>query len=195
MLGIRAGKKLGLGWFLYSDQNFIPEPCSDYKSYALTVWPDSDPNVRCMDPVVWMSEFRMWFVNILTEILCDRIQTRTRIRIRFFNVLTRLSKIILIKFSGEFRPKLHINLVVCCSNPVDRLSEFVRTRNGSKIRTTRTRICRLEFKFGHVWLKFPQRFCDLGGTDFCQPYLQLVTGHWYSYVADLRVGSVECHVR
>ena len=41
-----------------------------------------------------------------------------------------MSEIVFINFSREFGPKLHIN-------PVVRLSEFVRTRNDSKIRTTR----------------------------------------------------------
>lgn len=63
------------------------------------------------------------------------------------------------------------------------MSEFFRTRNGSKIRTTRTRMSKPEpdpdlnsnmtscpnFKFEH-------KFCDCtrffsGRTDFYQPYL------------------------
>ena len=44
----------------------------------------------------------------------------------------------IINFSRELELKLHINLIVWCPNPV------VRTRNDSKIHTTRTRMLKLK---------------------------------------------------
>jgi len=31
-------------------------------------WPDLDPNIRCSNPIVRMSEYVMWFFNIMNKI-------------------------------------------------------------------------------------------------------------------------------
>ena len=112
---------------------------------------NSDPDVRCPEPVVRMSKFRMWFVDILIEILCDQI------RIWFFNVQIRLSEVVLIKISIKFRQKLHINLIIQCLNLIVRLSKFVLTPNDSKIRKTWTRIPKIQTRL-ELKLKFRQKF-------------------------------------
>ena len=138
----RAGKNSGPGQFGsgqigHSDKNFIPRPCSDYKSDTLTrpgpgpECPMSGPgcpNVRICNIILGDSDQNFVWPNPNPIFQCPNPVVR----------------IFFIKFSKEFGLKLHINIVVRCPNPVVRLSDFVRTRNGSKIRTTRTRMSKPE---------------------------------------------------
>jgi len=47
-------------------QNFKSKFCSDYKLDML-IRPGPEPDARCSDPIVRMSEYVMWFLDIMTE--------------------------------------------------------------------------------------------------------------------------------
>ena len=83
---VRGGKNLGSGQFGFGQighwtKTSYPNPV---RIINRTFWPDPNPNpnsdVRCPDSVVRMSEYVMWFLNIITKILCDRTRTQTRTR-------------------------------------------------------------------------------------------------------------------
>lgn len=134
----RAGKNMGSGWYQsrqigYSNENFISKLCANYKSNTL-INSDPDSDVWCPDPVVGMSEIVIWFLNILTEILCDQIRnpnpifqcSEPVIRSCFYKIFWRICTTITHKPS--------------CPNPNVQLSEFVPPEMVLKIRTTEPKL-------------------------------------------------------